>query len=198
MSVDAITKKIISDAQAEVQRIKAEVAKKVGKIQADEQQRVAAIEKEAQEEAGRRSADRKKKDLATAELDLRKAFLAQKQDLIQQVFDKALKRLVALRGEQYRRFIAELLLRAVEVGDEQVIFSSSDSHKVGEEVLEEINARLAKEGKKGGLRLVKEDRDLQGGFILRRGKMEVNCSLQALFSTVREDLEPEVSEILFS
>jgi V/A-type H+-transporting ATPase subunit E len=198
MPVDKITEKILSDAQAEVRRIQAEIAKKAEKIQAGGREQVAAIEKEAQEEAGRRAEDRKRKDIATAELELRKALLAQKQKLIQQVFDEALKRLTNLRGQEYQRFIIELLLKVVEVGDEEVVFSSSAGHEIGEKLLDEVNGRLAKEGRKGNIRIAKEDRDLQGGFILRRGKMEINCSLQALFKAVREELEPEVSRILFS
>jgi V/A-type H+-transporting ATPase subunit E len=198
MSVEKITEKILSDAQAEVQRIQAEIAKKAEKIQNEGREQAAVIGKEAEEEAKRRAQDQKSKDIATAELELRKALLAQKQELIQQVFDKALKHLANLKGQEYQRFVTELLLKVVEVGDEEVVFSSSDGHKIGEKLLEEVNGRLAKEGRKGSLRIVREDRDLQGGFILRRGKMEVNCSLQALFNTVREELEPQVSKILFS
>lgn len=198
MSVDKITEKILSDAQAEVKGIQTEIAKKTEKILAEGREQAAALEKEAEEEAKRRAEDQKGKDIATAELELRKALLAQKQGLIQQVFDQALKRMANLKGQEYQRFITKLLLNVVEVGDEQVVFSGSGDHEIGEKLLEEVNARLAKEGRKGNLRIVREDRDLQGGFILRRGKMEVNCSLKALFNTVREELEPQVSGILFS
>jgi V/A-type H+-transporting ATPase subunit E len=198
MSVETITEKIISDAQAEVLRIEAQVAEKAKKVEAEQREQTKAIEKEAEYEAQRRAQDRHKKDIATAELELRKALLAQKQRLIQQVFNKALERLADLKGEKYERFILELLMKVVEVGDEEVIFSDADGRNTGQKLLQEANSRLAKAGKKGALRLVKEDRDLHGGFILRRGKMEVNCSLNSLFESVREELEPQVAEVLFS
>ena len=198
MSVDKIKAKILSDAQAEVQKIEAEIAQKVKKIQAEQGESVAAINKEAEEEGRWRAKDRLKKDLASAELELRKDLLEQKQKLIQKVFDKTLKHLARLKGEQYEKLIADLLLKTVQVGDEQVIFFSGDGHKLRDEFLEEVNSRLVKEGKKGALRLIREDRDMLGGFVLRRGKREVNCSIKALISTVREDLEPVVAKILFS
>jgi V/A-type H+-transporting ATPase subunit E len=198
MSVETITEKILSDAQAEVFRIEAEVAEKAKKVEAEQREQVKAIEKEAEGEAKWRAQDRKKKDIATAELELRKALLVQKQRLIQQVFDTALKRLEDLKGEKRERFILELLMKVVEVGDEEVIFSDADGRKIGQKLLEEANSRLVKEGKKGALRFVKEDRDLHGGFILRRGKMEVNCSINSLFDSVREELELQVAEVLFS
>jgi V/A-type H+-transporting ATPase subunit E len=106
--------------------------------------------------------------------------------------------LADLKGEKYERFVLELLMKVVEVGDEEVIFSNADGHKISEKLLEEANSQLVKAGKAGALRLVKEDRDLQGGFILRRGKTEVNCSLNSLFDSVREELELQVAKALFS
>lgn len=198
MSVETITAKILSDAKAEASRIDAEIAEKVKKIQAEQGAQIKAIDKKAQEEGQRRGEDRHKKDIATAELELRKSLLAQKQELIETVFDQAFKRLAGLRGEEYEQFIAGLLLKVVEVGDEEVVVSGKGSPKMGKKLLHEVNAQLAKAGKKGQLRMVEENRELQGGFVLRRGKMEVNCSLNSLFSTIREELEPRVAEILFS
>lgn len=198
MSVETIKEKILSDARAEVLRIEEEVAEKVEKLKAEQRERAGAIEKEAAGEARRRAEDRHKKDIATAELELRKALLAEKQKLIQQVFDQALRRLADLKGEKHERFIINLLMKVVEVGDEEVIFSKAERNKTGEKLLDEVNRRLIKAGKKGELRFINEDRDLHRGFILRRGKMEVNCSLKSLFDSIREELEPEVAEVLFS
>lgn len=198
MSVDKIKGKILSDAQAEALRIEVEIAEKVKKIKEEQQGRIETIKKDAEEEGRRLAEDRRKKDIAAAELELRKAFLAQKQELIQTVFDRALERLANLEGKEYERFIAELLLKAVEEGDEEVLLSSGDGHKIGDKFLDEVNRKLNVKGKKGALRLVREDRDLGGGFILRRGKKEINCSMASLFNTVREELEPAVAKILFS
>jgi V/A-type H+-transporting ATPase subunit E len=89
-------------------------------------------------------------------------------------------------------------MKSVQSGEEEVIFSKEDAGSVGKALLEEINQRLKKENRPGALLLADEDREIQGGFILRRGKREVNCTLTALFATVREELEPRVAEILFS
>jgi V/A-type H+-transporting ATPase subunit E len=198
MAVEKIRLKIMADAQAEVRAIEDEFAERLREIQADRDEQIEAIEKQAQEEARRRAEDRQKKDIATAELDMRKALLDEKQKLIQKVFDQALRRLVQMKGEEHQRFIVDLLLKTVEVGDEEVIVSSAEEHKLVAELLPKVNDKLLKDKKKGELRLVQEDRELLGGFILRRGKREVNCSLSALFNTIREEVEPEVAKALFS
>ncbi|MFC1683231.1 V-type ATP synthase subunit E [Candidatus Zixiibacteriota bacterium] len=198
MSVDKIKAKILADARAEAKKVEDQISGQVRQIEAQQKEQVEVIEKQVQLEAKQRAEDRFKKDIATAELELRKTLLAEKQALIQKIFDQALKRLTKLTGEKYEKFLLELLLKTVETGDEQLIFSTADEHKVKDQFLEKANRLLTEQGKKGELRLVREERDLRGGFILRRGKKEVNCSLGALFSTVREELEPGVAKILFS
>jgi len=198
VSVDKITEKILSDAKAEVKRIETEATRRVREIQSEGQEKVRAIESAARQEGERRAQDRQKRDIATAELELRKAALAEKQRLIQKVFEDAFQRLAKTRGEEYRDFLSELLMRTVESGDEEVILSKEDAQRLGQAFLKEINGRLKEKGRQGELRLVEHGRDIQGGFILRQGKRETNCSLAALFSAVREELEPRVAEVLFS
>ena len=124
MSVDKIKAKILSDARAEAEKIQQEIAGQVRQIKAQQKEAVAVIEKETQQEAKRRAEDRYKKDIATAELELRKNLLAEKQALIQKIFDQAMEHLAKFKGEEYERFLLDLLLKTVERGDEQVIFWS--------------------------------------------------------------------------
>jgi V/A-type H+-transporting ATPase subunit E len=198
MSVDKIKDKILSEAREQAGQIEAEIAGQVKQIQAQEAELVKTIQDQALEEGRRRAEDRLRKDIATAELELRKAVLTRKQELIEQVFEQAFERLAQMKGEKYRSFLADLLMKSVQSGEEEVIFSKEDAGSIGQPLLEEINRRLVKENKPGTLLLADEDREIQGGFILRRGKREVNCTLTALFAAIREELEPRVAEILFS
>jgi V/A-type H+-transporting ATPase subunit E len=198
MSVDKIKEKILSDAREQAQKIEAQAAEKIRQIERERDERVKAIEKAAMEEGTRRAEDRNRKDIATAELELRKGILAEKQKLIQDVFDDAFDHQIKMKGEKYRDFLSDLLMKTVETGQEEVIFSKDDAHHIGQSFIDQVNQRLKKEGQKGELRLVEEERQMQGGFILRQGKREVNCSLAALFGNRREEWEPRVAEILFS
>jgi len=198
MTVDKIKEKILSDARAQAEQIDKEIAAKVKALQTEQHSQEKDIEARAEEEAKRRAEDRYRKDIATAELELRKAVLARKQELIQEVFDLAYEQLLSMKEETYRGFLRDLLMKTVETGEEEVIFSPKDAKKMAPDILKDVNGRLQKDDRTGALRLSKEQREIQGGFILKREKQETNCSLGALFNAVREELEPRVAAVLFS
>ena len=53
-------------------------------------------------------------------------------------------------------------------------------------------------GKGGSLTLSKEQRTLDGGFILIYGGIEENCTIRALFDARRETLQDQVHGLLFA
>jgi len=197
MSVEKITEKILSDAAEEAGRIEREFADQIEQVRERRDRQVEEIRSQAKEEARRRAQDRFQKDIATAELELRKEVLARKQELIRKVFDQARERLLEMKGGARREFFLQLLLRTVESGDEEVIVSRQDQALIDDTFLEQANKQLEGVGKKGRLRLSEAGRDLPGGFVLRQGKQETNCSLGALIHSIRQELEPEVAGRLF-
>lgn len=103
-----------------------------------------------------------------------------------------------MKGGEYFKLMEDLLLKAVEDGDEEVIISEKTMRKLGNDFLGRVNQRLRTGGKKGELSLAEEKRQVGSGFILRKGKKEVNCSFESLLGSKREELEGEVARILFS
>ena len=64
---------------------------------------------------------------------------------------------------------------------------------IGEKLVKAANARL----KNGRLTLAEETGDFAGGLILRRGSIEVNCTVELLVELSRSELSAQVAEILF-
>ncbi len=81
-------------------------------------------------------------------------------------------------------------------GDEEVIIVSGDKKRIDKELLAEVNKSLVKDGRKGNLTLASETRDIQGGFILRSGGIEINSSLSALVDSIREEMGIKVLQTL--
>jgi len=198
MSVEKITEKILSDARGEAGRIEKEFARRIEQVRERRDRQLEEIRSRAKEEARRRAEDRYQKDIATAELELRKEVLARKQELIRTVFDRARQRVMEMKGPARREFLLQLLLRTVESGDEEVIVSPQDEALIDDAFLGQANQQLEGDGRKGRLQLSGEHRDLPGGFVLRRGKQETNCSLGGLIHSVRQELEPDVAGRLFA
>ena len=51
--------------------------------------------------------------------------------------------------------------------------------------------------KEASLTVSEEAPDLNGGFILKYGDIEENCSFDAIFSVSRESFQDKVNELLF-
>ena len=91
--------------------------------------------------------------------------------------------------------MAGLMLKAVETGDEEVIIDENEK-RIDPDLIDEVNGQLDRDGKRE-LRLSDERQYLGGGFILKRGKIKNNVSLDVLLAQARRDLEIELAKELF-
>lgn len=152
------------------------------------------------------------------EMDTRKAVLAAKQEAISAAFDEALAQMVKMPDEDKILMMVRLGIK-YQTGDAEYIFSKAERDTIGAVVVETINALYAKQQLKetfsGTLvekikklvvnqpekltaKLSDKTGDFSGGFILKQGDIENNCTFEILVGGVREELESEVSSILFS
>ena len=121
-----------------------------------------------------------------------------KNQLVEEVFQAVKKRLAGMKDEDYRQFLRQLILQAVETGDEKLFFSIPDHRWLGEAFLTDLNRELERQGRKGALSYGEAAADLNGGFILRRGKVVQNFSLDNLVEMKKDELLPEVGRRLFT
>lgn len=152
----------------------------------------AAIVEKAREEAEliRRMAD------SGSELEGRKLLLSLRQELISGVMDEALKRLRALPADQYFAVCERLACRFAEKGEGEIVFSAADKARLPGSFMDALNAKLADKGAK--LALAKDTVESDGGFVLRYGGIEENCSFAAIVEHNRDSLSDQLGRILFN
>lgn len=194
MPIDELIDRIMSDARSEAERLVAQAHEKGDNVQSE-------AEREAEEkynqivDAARRSAEEEKNQKVTmANLDARKAILEEKQQIIAEVFDRALDALRELPREQYVQMLVSQLVQVAGDGGGELVLSPADRERVGEEVVKLANESLGGEAR---LVLSEETRDIAGGFVLLAGGVEINDSLESQVNSTREELEPRIVEILF-
>ena len=189
--IEKITQRISAEAQAEIDRIlgdaKAEAAKITAKYQAQAEAEAAELAARNQKAA----AEREERLENTAQMEARKVALAAKQEMVDKAYALALKKLCAMPEEKYVQVLADLLAKASSTGTEEVIFSPKDQKKVGKAAVDLAN----KGGRK--LKLSKETRPIQGGFILRAKNVEVNCAFDTLVRLQRAETAGAVVKKLF-
>lgn len=190
--IDKIAGRILSDAKAEAESIrqKAEVTAKELREKAD--QDAAALYAQVVQE-GRTEADALYGRLvASADTDAKKAALDVKQSYLSKAFALAVEKLRALPDADYVRLLASLADKASETGTEQIILNEKDREKFGEAIVREANALSGR-----SLSLSAETRPIVGGLILSQGRIEVNCTLDALAAQSRTELSVEAAKRLF-
>ena len=195
--LDKIKEKILEDAKREADKIIKDAELEAQQILEQAEKTAAENRKTLNEKAQEDAQETRRKTLAMTELDMRKEQLAVKQKMIDLAFEKTLERLNKLEGKEYEKMILNMLEKAVETGQEEIILSTNDRKKFKPELLATLNNRLSKKGIKAALKISNEARRIQGGFILKRRGVEVNGSFETLIRTEREEIESKVAAILF-
>lgn len=198
MSIEKILAKIKDDARKEADEIKGRAEAKASRIIEDAKQQASDTKKQLIDEGKEEASRYKERQISMAALDFRKKVLEEKQKAIDLAFEKAMERLVSLKDQNYLELLEELVFESAEVGDEELILSPDDQKKLYQGFIESLNVKLNSSGKKGELKIAGETRDISGGVILRRGKVEINSSFESLIDSLRDELEAEVSKLLLS
>jgi len=191
---EKVVSKIINEADAKAKELVASAKTQAERIAKQASHESARIAQQAKEASAKRASEEKQRVLSSANLDIRKAMLEKKQELMDEAFQKAITRLRQKNKKEYVDLIKELLLKSVETGTEDVIVGTADKHIIDSKVISAVNKKL---GRKGNLTLSKTSGSMAGGFILRRGKIDTNLSFDGLIELAREGLETEVAKILF-
>jgi len=195
MEGQQVVEKILADAGTEAEKIKSQAQEKEAIEQAKLDEQLSAYKKQTDIIAQKAAEDKKAHLLASARMDIAKQLLAEKRKILDEVFERARQQIENLTDEQYRKLMTRLMLEAVETGDEEVIVDNEEK-RIDQKFIQSINQQLAP-GRKGNLKL-SEDRDNIGaGFILKRGKIKNNVSIEVLLARARRELEIELAKELF-
>ena len=223
--IDKITQRIGADTQAEIDRILADAAgpgggrgRQVPHPGGGRGPGPAGKEREGRGGAG--GAPCQRRPDGGPEVTL----LTAKQEMVERAYQRALEKLRSLPQEQYVELLAALLVRASSTGREEVVFSPEDREGAGKAAVARANELLAKEAAPelplgdgvvanllnkvaagvsafaqgtAMLAVSEETRDISGGFILKDGRIEVNCTFDALVRAEREQTAGEVAKLLF-
>lgn len=195
MDAEQVVQKILSEARCQADKIKAEANEKAATLQDQLAGELVEFQKETDQKAKAAAEDKTERMLASARMQIKKDLLAAKVSLLDEVFQKAREQIKKLPKDQYQELIVSLMKKAVESGDEEVLIAAGEN-RIDNELIKKVNAKPGP-GIKSDLKLAAETADIDGGFILRRGNIQVNVSIEVLISQAKQDLEMELSQELF-
>lgn len=193
--LDKIIARLETDAQAEIDAVRADADAQRAAI-LEEYRQKADAEYAARLAVGKRDAAQREERLGgAADMEARRRMLAFKQEMVTEVFSAAAEKLVSLPKDEYIAFLAAQAAKAAATGTEELVFNAHDAKELGREVAKAANALL---GPKGHLTVSDETREISGGVIVRQGDIEANCAVETLVRLRRGELAAQVAELLFA
>lgn len=180
-------KKIIADAELEALKI-------LDKASMDSE----SILKKSKDKAAIDANSLNMRIISKAQLDARNMLLQAKLEMIDIVINKAKLKIYNMDKDSYSTFIEKLLLKNVQSGDEEIILGDKDKERVDISVIENVNNKLKGINKQGLLKLSNNSCDIKAGFILKKGDIEINCSIDSIIRMLRDNIEKDLSHILFN
>ena len=190
MSVEGIINRIMSDAKGEVDYILGE-AKQQGKAIQEENELAAQEYFDRQRELlDEKYRKEKERTILNKRLDERKSVLQTRQIWMDKAFDEARSRLVNQPMKEYQTLMKQLIATVSSAKDEEVQFGTKGEEKELESVIADLNRETGV-----SFTIAEERGDFSWGFILHKGKVETNMSIESLFKYKRNDLEQKAWEL---
>ncbi|MDR1979633.1 MAG: V-type ATP synthase subunit E [Synergistaceae bacterium] len=192
MSLADIKAKINAETQTQIRTLEAENDARVSAMNKQADSEVKAIQTSYKERFAKEEPEILKRRQIVAELDAHKVDLGVKQRLIGEAFEGALRMLTELPHDNYLSFVHTLMEKAVVTGEEVLLVGKNERHIDGA-WLDSYNASHSTRLSFSGDRL-----PISGGFVLRNGKIDINCSWDMLVGDLRPEIESDVVNRLFS
>ena len=187
MEAEQVVQKILDDAKAKA----AEIAAAGQKELQTEKDKLSAELKSYDEQtkllAKAAGEDTELQILASARMEIANNLLAQKRQLLDDVFAETAEQITKLPDAEYLNLMQKLMAEAVQTGNEEVIISK-DEKIIDAAFIKKVNDGLKLSDKRG---------DFKAGFVLKEGKIKINVSIDVLLTQARRELEIELAKGLF-
>ena len=137
------------------------------------------------------------KDRVASSIDLqeRTKILETKQEVIAQVLEKAYDSLKAMGSGEYFAMLVKIISKYALPQEGEVFLSPGDLARMPSGFEAEVEAAAKEKG--GILKISKEGRNIENGFVLAYGGIEENCTLKAMLDAKKDELSDKVHQILF-
>lgn len=195
MPLEKIVERIKEDAKVKATEIIKKGETEAKRLKEETEEELKSLKERLISSGEREARDLKRQMLAMARLEARNSFLQAKQNLLEKVFQEAKQRLLKMPQPDYEKLLYQMVVK-VASGGEEIILSEEDRKRLGKNWLNRVNSELAKQGKKE-LKLAGKNRPINRGFILSHEGVEVNYSFEDLVTSIREEIEPRIIELLF-
>jgi len=195
--IEKITARIAADAEKEKAAAWEAAAKRIEEIRAEYEKKADDAYQEHMRTGLRDAEQYASRIERTAQLETKKAVLALRQEMVSEAFKLAEAKIAAMPEAQYIEYLTRKACETGFTGDAQLVMSEKDKAAVGAKVAEAVNSARREAGLEGEVTLADDTREMLGGFILRQGNVEVNCTVDIILELIRGEAAAQVAKVLF-
>ena len=194
-SLNNITSKILKDAEDKKNEILASAEEEKNIILSKKIAKAKDLEAEIIKKAELEAKTKVERMISSAKLKVRNDKLSVKQEVINNTFKNSIEVLSKIEGQDLLNFIKNSVLSLGVIGEQKMFLNKTGMDIVDLTFIYELNQQL---GDKGNIKLSSEVKDFKGGFILEKDGIQINYTFEALVSSLKDELEYEVANILFN
>ena len=187
MSLERIKDTIISDARKEVESIIENAKERLREMIVREKIKLEELLEEKYAKVSKKLEEDKNRELTSQRTNYKMKILDIKNNMIEDVFEKASDKFVS-NNEEYKR-IMERWFQGIN-GPGCIHVNSRDFVHINQGI-------IGKNLKKNKLEVDREVIDIKGGFILKTAKYEVDHTLDSILGNLRIELTPIIARELF-
>jgi vacuolar-type H+-ATPase subunit E/Vma4 len=194
MSIENILSKIDEDSRKAVSAALARAGEEAAALSAQYARRAGELEAGLRARAEKKAAEEKRRLLVSEQLELRKAGLIKRREILSDLYDEAKKSIAALAGEDYLALIRTLVISRAISGNEEIVPAKGQTALFTPDFLKKLNSEYPGGG---SFTIAADEGDFDWGVVLKKDRRAIDLSLDTVFDQVMDRIEPEVSEILF-
>lgn len=195
--INKIKERILEEARLQAEETVKRAQEEASEIINNAEKEAEAKKKQIIEKANSEALEVKKRLKAVAELEARKQKLQAKQEVVEEAFSQTIKKIISMPNDQYFSVITNLIKNSAPNDTGEIILSKRDIERLPSDFEEKVNQNLSSRGNRETLTVSNETRNINGGFILKLGNVEINNSFDAIIRMKRDEIETDVINTLF-
>lgn len=198
MSLEKILEKINKEYESKIIEIEKVCQNKVKEIEDNYEQEILNFKEGILNRTKEEINDYEKQKKLDASLYRKNILLKEKQNIINDVFEKVKEKIITLDKDKYLFLIKHMIyshINELKNGEIDIFVSGDDKGKITDEFVATVNNEM--KNKDIFFKLNPEYKKISGGIILKKGDIEINESWDMLFRLWKKELEMEVLKIMF-
>ncbi len=194
MSIENIVKRIEDETGAAVAEILRAAGERAAAVRDEAARSGAKLGDELESRARSKASDEERRLIVGEELELRKAALQRKREILGEVYAEARKRIEQLPPDEYLELISALILKHAVSGREEIVVPAAQRSMFDGSFVESLNRSR---GRGAAFSLAGAPGDFAWGVVLREGQRRVDLTLDVMFGQLAGRVESAVAGLLF-